>query len=154
VTALVLVFAVVIHFIRTKRRGRPKQPQTISDPRLRYGQVVQQRDGRRLVAVTKRVIFGVAELLPLAQISTMLLERLNGTIRQHVVPRHRKTRSFAKCRTALETQTHFFKGYYNLCRPHGTLKGITPAQAAGLTEHGWTLRELLTYKAAVTSKIP
>ncbi|NOT64282.1 MAG: hypothetical protein HOP19_29040 [Acidobacteria bacterium] len=154
VTAQVLVFAVVIHFIHPKRRGRPKAPQVVPDPRLRYGQVVKERVGRRLIAVTRRVVFGVAELIPLSQISTTLLERLNGTIRQHIVPLHRKTRSFAKCRTALETQTLFFKGYDNLCRPPGTLKGKTPAQAAGLSDHRWTLRELLTYNAAVTSKIP
>lgn len=150
--ALTIVFAVLIHFIHPKRRGRPKEPQVVPDPRLRYGQVVKQRAERRLVAVTRRVIFGVEELIPLKQISTSLLERLNGTIRQHVVPLHRKTRSFAKCRTALDTQTQLFKSYYNLCRKHGSLKGKTPAQAAGLTERPWTLRELLTYNAAVTSK--
>jgi len=42
------------------------------------------------------VVFGVAELIPLKQISTSLLERLNGKIRQHVAPLHRKTRSFAR----------------------------------------------------------
>jgi hypothetical protein len=153
VFALTLVLAVLIHFIRTKRRGRLPTSQVVPDPRLRYGQVVKQRVGRRLVAVTSRVIFGVEELIPRTQISTSLLERLNGTIRQHVVPLHRKTRSFAKSRTALETQTQLFKGYYNLCREHGTLKSRTPAQAAGLTDHGWTLRELLTFNAAVISKI-
>ena len=151
--ALTVVFATLIHFIRTRRRGRPKEPQVVPDPRLRYGQVVKQRAGRRLVAVTRRVIFGVEELIPLKQISTSLLERLNGTIRQHVVPLHRKTRSFAKCRTALETQALLFKSYYNLCRKHGTLKGKTPAQAAGLIERPWTLRDLLTFTAAVISKI-
>lgn len=74
--------------------------------------------------------------------------------RQHVVPLHRKTRSFAKLRTSLDTRTQLFKSYYNLCRRHGTLKGQTPAQAAGLTDHPWTLRELLTFNAAITSKIP
>src|SRR5215204_3416016 len=136
VWALRLVFAVLIHFIRLKRRGRSKQPQ-----------------GRCLVAVTRRVIFGVEELIPLKQISTSLLERLNGTIRQHVVPLHRKTRSFAKCRASLDRQTQLFKSYYNLCRKHGTLKGKTPAQAAGLTNHQWMLKDLLTYNAAVISKI-
>jgi transposase-like protein len=34
VFALTLLFAVLIHFIRTKRRGRPKQPQVVPDPRL------------------------------------------------------------------------------------------------------------------------
>ena len=151
--ALLSLFCLVIHFIRVKRRGRPKQPQVVPDPRLRYGQVVKEHKGRRLVTVSRRVVFGVAELIPLTRISTSLLERLNGTIRQHVAPLHGKTRSFAKCRTALDTHAQLFKSYYNLCLRHSTLKGRTPAQAAGLTDHGWTLRELLTFNAAVTSKI-
>ncbi len=97
--ALTLVFAVLIHFIKGKGPGRPKESQVVPDPRIRYGQVIKQREGRRLVSVTRRVVFGVAELIPLKQISTSLLERLNGTIRQHVVPLHRKTRCFAKCPT-------------------------------------------------------
>ena len=151
--ALTVVFAVLIHFIKGKGPGRPKESQVAPDPRVRYGQVIKQRAGRRLVSVTRRVIFGVEELIPLKQISTSLLERLNGTIRQHIAPLHRKTRSFAKCRTALDTQTQLFKSYYNLCRKHGTLKGKTPAQAAGLSAHCWSLRELLTFNAAITSKI-
>ena len=151
--ALTVVYAVLIHFIKGLGRGRPKAPQVVPDPRLRYGQVIKERRGRRLVAVTRRVVLGVAELIPLAQISTSLLERLNGTLRQHVAPLHRKTRNFAKCRAALNTQLQFFKSYYNLCRPHGTLKGKAPAQAAGLINHRWTLRELLTYNAAVISNI-
>jgi transposase-like protein/IS1 family transposase len=151
--ALTVVFAVLIHFIKGKGRGRPKDSQVVPDPRVRYGQVVKQRSGRRLISVTRRVVFGVAELIPLKEISTSLLERLNGTIRQHVAPLHRKTRSFAKRRTTLDTQTQLFKSYYNLCRKHGTLKGKTPAQAAGLSDHCWTLRELLTFNAAIISKI-
>jgi hypothetical protein len=125
----------------------------VPDPRARYGQVIKQRAGRRLASVTRRVIFGVEELVPLKQISTSLLERLNRTIRQHVAPLRRKTHSFAKCRTALDTQTQLFKSYYNLCRKHGSLKYKTPAQASGLAGHRWTLRELLTFNAAITSKI-
>jgi len=64
----------------------------VPDPRVRYGQVIKQCAGRRLVSVTRRVIFGVEELIPLKQISTSLLERLNGTIRRRVAPLHRKTR--------------------------------------------------------------
>jgi hypothetical protein len=131
--ALLSLFFVVIHFIWAKRRGRPKQPQVVPDPRLRYGQVVKQHKGRRLAAVTRRVVYGVGELIPQARISTSLLERLNGTIRQHVPSLHRKTRSFAKCRSALDRHAQLFKSYYNLCLRHGTLKGRTPAQAAGLS---------------------
>jgi transposase-like protein/IS1 family transposase len=151
--ALTVVFAVLIHFIKGKGRGRPKDSQVVPDPRVRYGQVVKQRSGRRLISVTRRVVFGVEKLIPLKEISTSLLERLNGTIRQHVAPLHRKTRSFAKRRTTLDTQTQLFKSYYNLCRKHGTLKAKTPAQAAGLSDHCWTLRELLTFNAAIISKI-
>lgn len=153
VSALIRAFALLIHFIRPKRRGRPRHPRTVPDPRLRYGQVIKQREGRRVVAVNRRVIFGDGESIPHRQISTSLLERLNGTIRQHVTPLHRKTRSFAKRRTALERQMQLFKSYYNLCRAHSTLKGKAPAQAAGLIDHRWTLRELLTFNAAVISKI-
>jgi transposase-like protein/IS1 family transposase len=152
--ALTVAFAVLIHFIKGKGRGRPKDSQVVPDPRVRYGQVVKQRSGRRLVSVTRRTVFGLAESIPLKQISTSLLERLNGTIRQHVASLHRKTRSFAKRRTTLDTQTQLFKSYYNLCRKHGTLKAKTPAQVAGLSDHCWTLRELLTFNAAIISKIP
>jgi transposase-like protein len=53
--ALLVVFGIWIHFLKWRGRGRPKQPHVVPDPRLRYGQVVKQRQGRRLVAVTKRV---------------------------------------------------------------------------------------------------
>jgi len=70
-----------------------------------------------------------------------------------VAPLHRKTRSFAKRRTALDTQTQLFKSYYNLRRKRGSLRGKTPAQAAGLTDHQRATRELLTFNTAITSKI-
>jgi hypothetical protein len=50
--ALTVVFAVLIHFIKGKGWGRPKDSQIVPDPRVRYGQVVKQRTGRRMVSVT------------------------------------------------------------------------------------------------------
>jgi transposase-like protein/IS1 family transposase len=153
VAALLSVFHLLIHYMRTRRRGRPRSPQQIAHPNLRYGQVVKQRSGRRLVAITKRVIYGVAELVPLEKISTSLLERLNGTLRLHVSPMRRKTRAFAKCRDTLNMHVQLFKSYYNLCLVHSSLKDQTPAQAAGLTNHQWSVRELLTVGASTFSKI-
>lgn len=147
VEALLSIFHLVIYFMRARRRGRPRKAHTIAHPALRYAQVVKHHVGRRLVSVTKRVVFGVAELVPLAQVSTSLLERLNGTLRGHVSPMHRKTRAFAKQRTTLDLHVQLFKSYYNLCLPHASLHGRTPAQAAGLTSHRFTVRELLTYGA-------
>jgi hypothetical protein len=40
-----------------------------------------------------------------------------------------------------------FVAFYNFCRGHETLEGRTPAQAAGLTDHVWTLAELLAVAA-------
>ena len=148
VEALLSIFHLIIYFMRERRRGRPRKARTIAHPRLRYAQVVKHHVGRRLVEVSKRVVFGVAELVPLAQVSTSLLERLNGTLRGHVSPMHRKTRAFAKQRTTLELHVQLFKSYYNLCLPHSSLEGRSPAQAAGLTDHRFSVRELLTYGAA------
>jgi transposase-like protein/IS1 family transposase len=153
VGALLSVLNVVIHFLRSGRRGRPQKPRAVAHPQLRYGQVVKQRAGRKLVAVLKRVVFGVAELVPLSLISTSLLERLNGTLRLHVSPMHRKTRAFAKCRETLNLQVQLFKSYYNLCLAHASLQGKPPAQAAGLIDHQWSVRELLTFGASNFSKI-
>jgi IS1 family transposase len=153
VGALLSVFHLLIHYLRTRRRGRPRLPQQIAHPNLRYGQVVKQRSGRRLVAITKRVIYGVAELMPLEKLSTSLLERLNGTLRLHVSPMRRRTRAFAKCRATLNMHVQMFKSYYNLCLAHSSLRGQTPAQAAGLTDHQWSVRELLTFGASHISKI-
>jgi hypothetical protein len=113
VSALTVVFAVLVHFPGTGKPGRPREPEIVPDPRLRYGQVVKHRKGRRLVSVIRRVIFGAGELIPLKQISTSLLERLNGTIRQHVVPMHRKTRSFAKRQITFNLLRFATKPYVN-----------------------------------------
>ena len=153
IEALLSLFSVVIHFIRTRRRGRPRQPKVVAHPKLRYGQVVKQHRGKRVVAVARRVVFGVAELIPLTLISTSLLERLNGTLRLHVSPMHRRTRAFAKCRDTLDMHVQLFKSYYNLCLRHTGLGGKTPAQAAGLAAHQWSIRELLTFGASNFSKI-
>ena len=151
VGALLRVFHLIIHYLRTGRRGRPRNPQLIAHPQLRYGQVVKQRRGRRLISITKRVIYGVAELVPLEKISTSLLERLNGTLRLHVSPMRRRTRAFAKCRATLNLHVQLFKSYYNLCLAHSGLSGQTPAQATGLTNHRWSVRELLTFGASTFS---
>jgi transposase-like protein/IS1 family transposase len=153
VGALLSLFHLVIHYLRSRGRGRPRLPQRIAHPKLRYGQVVKQRSGRKLLGITRRVIYGVAELVPLSKISTSLLERLNGTLRLHVSPMRRKTRAFAKCRETLNMHVQLFKSYYNLCLIHSSLKAQTPAQAAGLTNHQWSVRELLTFGASNISKI-
>jgi len=98
-------------------------------------------------------------------ISTSLLERLNLTLRQHLAPLGRKSWSFCKERQQLRRRVLFFQAFYNFARPHLSLRlplpeppqspstmirpkwtQRTPGMAAGLTDHVWTFRELLTVK--------
>jgi len=153
IEALLSLFFVWVYSIRTGKRGRPTHPKKVAHPHLRYGQVIKQYVKGRVIGITKRVVFGVEELVPLVKISTSLLERLNGTIRLHVSPLRRKTRTFAKQREGLKQHVLLFKSYYNFCLPHSSLNKMTPAQAAGLTKDKFTMRDLLTFGAFTFSKI-
>lgn len=76
------------------------------------------------------------------RICTSHIERQNLTIRMQVRRMTRLTSGFSKkwANHAAALAIHF--ATYNFCRKHSTLK-MTPAQAAGLTDHQWTLEELL-----------
>jgi IS1 family transposase len=79
-----------------------------------------------------------------AHISTSYIERQNLTMRMSMRRFTRLTNAFSK---KIENHTaaismHF--AHYNLCRPHQSLGGkMTPAMAAGLTDHVWPLSELV-----------
>lgn len=45
----------------------------------------------------------------------------------------------------LEKQLLLWRDVYNWLRPHGSLEGRTPAWAAGLTDHAWTVPEYVTH---------
>jgi hypothetical protein len=140
-------------------------------PGLRYAQVVKTVRRRRLVGVTHRVVFGSLEavnhvLAPLGwHINTAFVERINLTIRQHVAAVGRRVSTLCKGEDGLRQQVAVFHCYYNFCLPHasvcqplpqpepinGTGSGKrwqpqTPAMAAGLTDHVWTLREVLLFR--------
>lgn len=80
-----------------------------------------------------------------AEVITSHLERLNGTMRLHCTPLHRKTRCFAKKKSQLEEQVKLFKSYYNFCLKHHSLSYQTPAQATGIIDKPLTMMELLNY---------
>ena len=154
---------------RTGRRGRPRKPAQIPLPELRYGQVVKQREGRRLVSVTRRVVYGTPEGIEPRQISTSLIERLNLTLRQENAALSRKTLAFAKDEDDLRAHLALQVAYYNLVRPHLSLRHRlphprrirgrthrhwerrTPAMAASITDRVWSLRDLLTYRPGITA---
>src|SRR6266487_1785400 len=161
------------HWVQSPRRqaqGPMPKPRWMPLPQLLYAQVVKTVRRRRLVGVTHRVVFGTLEavnhvLAPLGwHINTAFVERINLTIRQHVAAVGRRVSTLCKGEDGLRQQLALHHVYYNFCLPHTSLrqslaqpeptKGIgsaktwrpcTPAMAAGLTDHVWTLREVLLF---------
>lgn len=76
-------------------------------------------------------------------ISTSYVERQNLTMRMSMRRFTRLTNAFSKKaeNLAYAVALHFL--YYNWARPHQTLKGRTPAMAAGLEDHVWTIEDIV-----------
>ena len=144
------------------------KPRWIPLPQLLYAQVVKQYRRKRIVGVQHRVVFGTREAITqlLAKrgwkINTAFVERLNLALRQHVAAIGRRVNTLCKHEAGLRQQLVLFQGYHNFCLPHASLRvplavpvpthgtgsakrwqPRTPAMAAGLTDHVWTLREVL-----------
>ncbi len=88
----------------------------------------------------KRVVMGAPDE---RHISTSYIERSNLTIRMASRRFTRLTNAFSKKLENLEHSVSLYFMYYNYCRPHMSLKGITPAMAAGLTDRVWTLGDIV-----------
>jgi hypothetical protein len=164
--ALIAAFHVVTTFARTGKRGRPRKPRCEPHPALVYGQLVKQKKQGKLLTLSTRVVLGAERLTQLGlTISTALVERVNLTLRQALAPLVRKTSSFCKDRERMRQRVVLFQVFYNMARPHMSLRQPlplhertchgaiqprwrqrTPAMAAGMTDHVWTFRELLTAK--------
>ena len=107
-----------------------------------------------MASVEERVVFGA--LGEGEKASTSYLERQNATDRHRNARKGRKTYRFSKEWAVHESMTHFTQLSYNFCWPVRTL-GVkdeagrwqprTPAMAAGLTDHVWTLAEWVTLPA-------
>ena len=137
-------------------RGRPptrKRPQ----PGWQYLQVVKQRDNGRVVGTELRVIYGnEEEVLDLLGDSTAYIERTHLTMRHFNGRLTRKTLAYSKSVRNYRAAAAWEDAYYNLVLTHKSLRRQvtddpirrweprTPAIAAGLTDHIWTVKELLT----------
>lgn len=81
-------------------------------------------------------------------ISTSYSERLNLSVRMHVRRYTRLTNAHSKSARHHAAMTALFRGWYNACRPNMAHDGkTTPMMAAGLTDHVWTIQELLKVAA-------
>jgi hypothetical protein len=55
----------------------------------------------------------------------------------------RRTNAFSKKLDNLKAACALHFAFYNFCRVHQSLR-VTPAMEAGLTDHIWTIKELLS----------
>ncbi len=149
--------------------GRPrKTPKLLRDPDLLYAQVDKRQERGRVVEVSRRIVFGQAEAIARvieaggsgSRINTAYVERNNLTMRQNNARLVRKALSYSKDADLLYWSSELDDAVYNLTHKHRSLRQRlaeseasggkwrqrTPAMAAGLTNHPWTLFELLTFK--------
>lgn len=136
--------------------------------------MVKERENGHVVKVTTRIVYGseqqVLAALNASPVSTKIntygVERNNLTIRQQSRRMSRKVNAFSKERDYLEYQLTVAFAYYHFVQPHHGLrqqlpqpiptKGrwasykkwqpVTPAMAAGLTDHVWSMDELLSFR--------
>jgi IS1 family transposase len=150
--------------VTTTATGRPSRkmvPAKVPPPGLNYATVEKRREKGRVVEIVTRVVFGtmaaVVAALSRSQVSrsinTSFLERQNGTDRHRNARKVRKTYTFSKDWRVHEAMTYFTIYSYNFCWPVRTLDEHTdggrvrkrsPAMAAGLADHVWTMREWVT----------
>jgi IS1 family transposase len=90
-----------------------------------------------VVAVRRRVMMGTPE-----QISTSYVERQNLTLRMQQRRFTRLTNGFSKKIDHHVAAVGLYVAHYNLCRVHESLR-LTPALAQGITDHVWTISELV-----------
>jgi IS1 family transposase len=170
-TAIVTHFGRWVQPPRRQPTGPAPKPRWMPLPALLYAQVVKTMRRRRIMAVKHRVVFGtkaaVDQVLTACgwQINTAFVERLNLSLRQRVAAMGRRSATSCKSADGLGQHLALFQVYHNFVLPHTSLRQAlaapvatnghgsakvwrprTPAMAAGLTDHVWTLREVLLYR--------
>lgn len=158
--AILRAFGTTVTPEPTGKPGRPKAPYQVPPAELNYATVHKTREKGRVVAIDHRVVFGTPESVGGAlasstasrHINTAFVERQNGTDRNRNARKVRETYCFSKDWGMHAATTYFTMYSYNFCwpvrtlavrDPAGRLRRTTPAMAAGLTEHVWTLLEWL-----------
>jgi hypothetical protein len=132
--------------------------------------VHKTRANGRVVKVQPRLVFGTLAGLAaalfwavLGLVNTVFVERSNGTDRGRNSRKARKTYRFSKDWGVHEAMSYFTLYSSNFCCPVRTLRvevaprryrQRTPAMAAGLTDHVWTLEEWLLFPSSKHCKLP
>jgi transposase-like protein len=152
----------------------PIPPRSIGRPQLRpwdgvhIAQVVKQYAQGHVIGVVRRIVQGTeAQINRLVQtsqgdgvINTAYIERLNATFRARLAGLVRRGRSLVQQTETLQVGVYLVGSVYNFCTYHESLRvplyvgragrthwvPRTPAIAAGITDHLWSVSELLHYQ--------
>lgn len=148
------------------RKGKPGRSRLVSWPNIAIVQVVKQRK-EKVLTIERRIARGcgmmIERLLHSTQqggvINTAYIERLNATFRQRLAWLARRTRNLAQQSETLMAGMFIVGCMYNLCDNHHSLRlklsvgersyrwvQRTPAMAAGVTYHRWSIQELFLFK--------
>src|SRR5216683_2677144 len=169
--AIVGHFGWWMHRARRPDKGPWPKPRWMPRPGLLYAQVVKQYRRKRVVRVKHRVVCGttgaIAQVLAVCgwKINPAFVERLNLDIRQRVAALGRRVNTLCQGEDGMQHQLAVFHVYHNFVLPHMSLRQpllmpeptngrgsakvwrpCTPAMAAGLTDHVWTLQEVLLFR--------
>ncbi len=150
--------------VPTGEVGRPRQQ---AWKKIFMAQSVKQYEQGRMTGIDRRIMAGeetdIEQMLERTQgggvINTAFIERLNATFRQSLSTLVRRGRGLARQSRTLEMGMYLVGVIYNFCCEHESLRlpGLvgghkwlerTPAMAAGITDHCWSVRELLSYHVA------
>jgi IS1 family transposase len=170
-TAFVAHFGQWMQPARRRDKGPMPKPRWVPLPELLYAQVVKSYRRRRIVGVNYRVVFGTMERVQQVlsacgrKLNTAFIARLNLDIRQRVAAVGRRVNTLCQGEDGIRQQLTMYHAYDNFCLPHSSLRQplwvpeptngrgsaklwrpCTPAMAAGLTDHVWSLKEVLLYR--------
>jgi IS1 family transposase len=177
VQAILKVFGHWVAPERKGERGRFPNPRLEPTEDLQYATVNKEYQKGTVISVTTEVVFGsVKEVfnrlkaLGMKKINTSFVERMNLTLRHLVSRLRRRGLTFSKKRQYLKWHLNLAVAYYHFVRPHRGLrqrlpepiptKGNgspkkwdkrTPAMSAALTDHIWSIEELLTFRTPQTA---
>ena len=139
--------------VRTGKVGRPKLALVEG---VMIAQLKKRCQRKRVVEVVRKVVVGAqaevtcrviaSQRSMKAQLNTAYIERLQATFRSRLAPLARRTRAGAHKHCTLSAGMWLVGATYNLVWRHRSLgEGYTPAMAARLTDHRWSIEELLMF---------
>lgn len=155
--------------------GAKGRPRLIAWPDIHIGRVIKQYQGQRVVDVIRTMAQGsqeaakelLANSLGGTKLNTAYIERLNATFRSRLASLARRSRALLKNPETLTPLVYLMGSVYNFCSEHKSLRlklwvgerGFrwvqrTPAMAAGITDHCWSVKELLQFRVPIPAWEP